>query len=104
MCCRCDAAGGVDVTQQEVRTCSVVVPKIPSGQCLTFDPPARAAAGVRSVDKAGREIRYDLEERINQAVFPGLQGGPHNHAIAGVACALLQAQTPYFKQYQQQVT
>ncbi|XP_043216797.1 serine hydroxymethyltransferase-like [Amphibalanus amphitrite] len=59
--------------------------------------------GVRSVDKAGKEIMYDLEDKINQAVFPGLQGGPHNHAIAGVACALLQAQTPYFKEYQKQV-
>ncbi|XP_037074143.1 serine hydroxymethyltransferase, cytosolic-like [Pollicipes pollicipes] len=59
--------------------------------------------GVRSVDRTGKEVPYDLEDRINQAVFPGLQGGPHNHAIAGVACALLQAQTPEFKLYQTQV-
>ena len=43
---------------------------------------------------------YDLQTRINQAVFPALQGGPHNHAIAGVAVALRQAQTPEFKEYQ----
>ena len=46
--------------------------------------------GVKGVDKQGREILYDLEQKINQAVFPSLQGGPHNHAIGGVAVALRQ--------------
>ncbi|XP_034150995.1 serine hydroxymethyltransferase, cytosolic [Esox lucius] len=59
--------------------------------------------GVRSVDAKGKETLYNLESLINQAVFPGLQGGPHNHAIAGVAVALKQAMTPEFKAYQQQV-
>ncbi|XP_059991315.1 serine hydroxymethyltransferase, cytosolic isoform X2 [Lagenorhynchus albirostris] len=60
--------------------------------------------GVRSVDpKTGRETRYNLESLINSAVFPGLQGGPHNHAIAGVAVALKQAMTPEFRLYQRQV-
>ncbi|XP_054640656.1 serine hydroxymethyltransferase, mitochondrial isoform X2 [Dunckerocampus dactyliophorus] len=59
--------------------------------------------GVRSVDKKGKEIMYDLEDKINFSVFPSLQGGPHNHAIAGVAVALRQAQSPMFKEYIVQV-
>merc|ERR1711915_255964 len=45
---------------------------------------------------------YDYEAKINNAVFPALQGGPHNHAIGGVAVALKQAMSPEFKQYQVQ--
>ena len=38
--------------------------------------------GVKSVDiKSGKEIKYEFEDAINNAVFPGLQGGPHNTAI-----------------------
>ncbi|XP_041812940.1 serine hydroxymethyltransferase, cytosolic [Chelmon rostratus] len=59
--------------------------------------------GVRSVDAKGKEIQYNLESLINQAVFPGLQGGPHNNAIAGVAVALKQAKSPEFKAYQMQI-
>lgn len=59
--------------------------------------------GVRSTKANGEKVMYDLESRINQAVFPGLQGGPHNHAIAGIATAMLQAKSPEFKEYQTQV-
>ncbi|XP_005094768.1 serine hydroxymethyltransferase, cytosolic [Aplysia californica] len=59
--------------------------------------------GVRKVLKNGDKVMYDLEKKINEAVFPGLQGGPHNHQIAAVAVALKQAKTPAFKAYQQQV-
>ncbi|XP_057364901.1 serine hydroxymethyltransferase, mitochondrial-like [Daphnia carinata] len=59
--------------------------------------------GVKAKDKTGKDILYDLEQKINQAVFPSLQGGPHNHAIGGVAVALRQANTPEFREYQQQV-
>eukprot|EP00850_Spirogloea_muscicola_P023429 SM000355S13196 [mRNA] locus=s355:7216:10676:- [translate_table: standard] len=45
----------------------------------------------------------DLDIVINQAVFPGLQGGPHNHTIGGLAVCLKQAVTDSFKQYQVQV-
>ncbi|XXQ30511.1 Serine hydroxymethyltransferase [Plasmodiophora brassicae] len=59
--------------------------------------------GVRSVDKKGVETMYDLESRINQSVFPGHQGGPHNHTIAALAVALKQASSSEFKEYQQRV-
>ncbi|KAI5464827.1 serine hydroxymethyltransferase-domain-containing protein [Mariannaea sp. PMI_226] len=59
--------------------------------------------GVRSVDKKGKEVLYDLENPINQSVFPGHQGGPHNHTITALAVALRQAQSAEFKEYQQTV-
>lgn len=43
---------------------------------------------------------YDLEDRVNAAVFPGFQGGPHNNAIAGIAAAMRLATTQEFKDYQ----
>jgi glycine hydroxymethyltransferase len=60
--------------------------------------------GVRSTDpKTGKETMYDLENPINFSVFPGHQGGPHNHTITALAVALKQASSPDFKAYQQQV-
>jgi glycine hydroxymethyltransferase len=59
--------------------------------------------GVRSTSAKGVQILYDLEKPINEAVFPGLQGGPHNHAIASLAVALKQAASPEFKEYSKQV-
>tara|TARA_B100000925_G_scaffold291256_1_gene278703 strand:+ start:7457 stop:8776 length:1320 start_codon:yes stop_codon:yes gene_type:complete len=44
-----------------------------------------------------------LEDKINFAVFPGLQGGPHEHQIAGVAHQLLEVTKPEFKEYIKQV-
>ena len=41
----------------------------------------------------------NFETRINQAVFPALQGGPHEHQIAGVATQMKEVMTPVFKQY-----
>lgn len=59
--------------------------------------------GLKEVNKQGKEVFYDYEDKINQAVFPGLQGGPHNHTITGLAVALKQATTPEYKAYQEQV-
>jgi len=44
-----------------------------------------------------------FETRINQAVFPALQGGPHEHQIAGVATQLKEVMSPEFKIYSKQV-
>jgi glycine hydroxymethyltransferase len=59
--------------------------------------------GVRNVDAKGNKIMWDLEEKINFSVFPGLQGGPHNHTISALSTALLQASMKDFKDYQNQV-
>merc|ERR1711937_1124520 len=45
----------------------------------------------------------DIKDRIDMAVFPALQGGPHNHQIGGLACQLLEVNTPEFKAYSQKV-
>ena len=59
--------------------------------------------GVRRVDKKGNQEMYDLEGPINASVFPGHQGGPHNHTITALAVALRQAQSAEFKEYQKTV-
>jgi glycine hydroxymethyltransferase len=41
--------------------------------------------------------------QVDKAVFPGLQGGPHNHTTAAIAVALREAAQPEFKAYAQQV-
>lgn len=46
---------------------------------------------------------YNLEGSINNSVFPGHQGGPHNHTITALSVALKQTQTPEFHAYQSQV-
>lgn len=41
----------------------------------------------------------NFQEKINNAIFPGLQGGPHEHQIAAVAAQLKEVMTSEFKQY-----
>jgi glycine hydroxymethyltransferase len=45
----------------------------------------------------------NLIDSINRAVFPGLQGGPLNHSIAGIGVALHEAMQPEFKKYAAQI-
>ncbi len=60
--------------------------------------------GVRRTNpKTKEEELYNLEEPINSSVFPGHQGGPHNHTITALAVALKQAQSTEFRLYQEAV-
>lgn len=43
--------------------------------------------------------KTEYAKDIDRAVFPGLQGGPHNHTTAGIAVAAREALSPEFKQY-----
>merc|ERR1712242_117719 len=45
----------------------------------------------------------DIKDRIDMAVFPGLQGGPHNHQIGGLATQLLEVSSPAFTEYSKAV-
>merc|ERR1711897_62777 len=45
----------------------------------------------------------DIKERIDMAFFPGLQGGPHNHQIGGLAAQLLEVSSESFKEYSRAV-
>ncbi|HMI82526.1 MAG TPA: serine hydroxymethyltransferase [Polyangiaceae bacterium] len=47
--------------------------------------------------------RQELAAAIDKAVFPGLQGGPHNHTTAGIAVAAREASLPSFRVYAQQI-
>jgi glycine hydroxymethyltransferase len=48
-------------------------------------------------------MKAEFEKAINSAIFPGIQGGPLMHVIAGKAVAFKEALSPEFKEYQKQV-
>ena len=47
--------------------------------------------------------KWNLAQLVDRGVFPTMQGGPHLHAIAGMACAFKYAQTAEFKEYGAQI-
>ncbi len=59
--------------------------------------------GMIMVTDAGIKKDPELPEKIDRAIFPGLQGGPHDHQTAAIAVALKEAGTPEFKAYGEQV-
>ena len=47
--------------------------------------------------------KFNLAQKIDRAVFPGIQGGPLDHVIAAKAICFLEALKPAFKKYQEQI-
>ena len=66
---------------------------------LLRGPRAAVIFSKRSTMKDGKSI----SDLIDKAIFPGLQGGPHEHTIAGVAIAFKETMTDEFKKYAAQV-
>lgn len=59
--------------------------------------------GPRSGIIFAKKDERELDKKIDRAIFPGLQGGPHMNQIAAVAVALREANTPVFKKYGAQI-
>ncbi|MDZ4341129.1 MAG: serine hydroxymethyltransferase [Candidatus Binatia bacterium] len=59
--------------------------------------------GIIMVTEKGMQKDAELAERVNKAVFPGLQGGPHDHQTAAIAVAFNEADTEEFKAYGRQI-
>lgn len=55
------------------------------------------------VTERGLKRDPDMAAKIDKAVFPGLQGGPHDNVTAAIAIALKEANTPAFRSYAKQV-
>lgn len=59
--------------------------------------------GIIMVTEKGLEKDSELGDKIDKAVFPGLQGGPHDHQTAAIAVALEEASSEAFKAYGHQI-
>ncbi len=59
--------------------------------------------GMIMVTKKGLAKDPELASKVDKGVFPGLQGGPHDHQTAAIAIALKEAATPAFKKYGKQI-
>ena len=54
-------------------------------------------------DRLDPRGKFNLAEKIDKAVFPGMQGGPLDHIIAAKAVCFLEAMKPGFRKYQKQI-
>lgn len=59
--------------------------------------------GMIMVTEKGLKKDPELPQKIDKAVFPGLQGGPHDHQTGAIAVALGEAATPAFTAYAKQI-
>ena len=59
--------------------------------------------GMIMVTQKGLDKDPELGDKVDRAIFPNLQGGPHNHTTAGIAVALKEAATPRFRAYGKQI-
>lgn len=59
--------------------------------------------GMIMITKRGIDKDSDLAKKIDRAIFPGLQGGPHENNIAAIAVCLKEASLPDFKEYGKQI-
>jgi len=59
--------------------------------------------GIIMATQKGLDKDPELADRIDKAVFPGLQGGPHDHQTGAIAIALKEAATEEFKVYGRQI-
>lgn len=59
--------------------------------------------GMIMITKKGIDKDPDLAKKIDKAVFPGLQGGPHENNIAAITVCLKEASSPAFKKYGKQI-
>ncbi len=60
-------------------------------------------AGIIMVTQKGIEKDPELPNKIDKAIFPGIQGGPHDHTTAAIVAALGEAMKPSFKEYGKQI-
>lgn len=59
--------------------------------------------GMIMVTAKGLKKDPDLAKKVDRAIFPGSQGGPHDHQTASIAIALYEAMQPSFKKYAHQI-
>ncbi|HUX36203.1 MAG TPA: serine hydroxymethyltransferase [Candidatus Paceibacterota bacterium] len=69
----------------------------------TLRGPRGAIIFANSKSLIANSKKIDIASAIDKAVFPGLQGGPHNHQTAAIAAALFEAAKPSFKKYGHQI-
>ena len=75
----------------------------PRGAIIFVNRNSKVALAHRSLGEGGAKKPFDIAKEIDKAVFPGLQGGPHDNQTAAIAVALYEAATPAFKKYGHQI-